>query len=492
MSHEQEELEYLSPDFEPSSLTVPRLRSILLAHSINYPSSAKKPQLIQLFNENVAPQAKKILSARSRTKRSTKGIVDVPSSQASAVDEEEQELIAPPPTNSRTRSSRRTTRASEDTDATLVAPTPVKARRGTSKHARTSDIEPEERPTQRRIRPSKTPVVKVEDEIEEPWQRRQDVDSPFTSDNPFQSGSSPPAEARSTSHRRRTSQGPTKEKRKSTSRRKTDGVKVPQQEHDIKPPSRSTFEMPIARFGRKKKSFEPEELDDEPVPAGEEFTPEETLDLVRERAKSGELVVVPPQRRKKQTSTSLAKIAPISIVLAMLGGFGFVWRQEKMEVGFCGIGREPSTELGDVKIPDWARALQPQCEPCPPHATCYQNLELRCDSDFILKPHPLSLSGLVPLPATCEPDSEKAQRIVTVAERAIDELRVRNAKFECGEALAKDGKPPTSPAIPENELKETMSAQKKRRMTDEEFDELWKGAIGEVLQRDEIVSDTDG
>jgi hypothetical protein len=492
MSYEPDELEYLSPDFEPSSVTVPRLRSILLAHSVNYPSSAKKPQLIQLFNEHVASQAKKILSARSRTKRSTRGIVDVPSSQASTVDDEEEEPIAPPPTTSKTRSSRKTTRVSEDTDATLVAPTPAKSRRGTSKHAKTSDVEPEQRPTQRRSRPSKTPVVKAEEEEHEPWQHRQDVDSPFTSDNPFQSGSSPPAEARSTSHRRRTSQGPVKDKRKSTSRRKTDSVNLPQHDDDIKPPSRSTFEMPVARFGRKKKLIEVEELDNELVPAGEEFTPEETLDLVRERAKSGELVVVPPRRRKKQSSTSLAKIAPLSILAAMLGGFGFVWRQEKIEVGFCGIGREPSTELGDIKIPDWAKVLQPQCELCPPHATCYQNLELSCDSDFILKPHPLSLGGVVPLPATCEPDSEKAQRIVTVAERAIDELRIRNAKFECGEALAEDGKPPASPAIPEDELRETMSAQKKKRMTDEEFAELWKGAIGEMLQRDEIVSDTDG
>jgi len=251
--------------------------------------------------------------------------------------------------------------------------------------------------------------------------------------------------------------------------------------------------MPLARV-RRKKAAEREELSDDHVPAGEEFTPEETMDLVRARAKSGELNVVPPRRRVKQrSSTSVAKIAPLSILLAMLGGFAFVWRQEKLEVGYCGIGSQPTTELGGVEIPEWAKALQPQCEPCPPHAYCLRNLEARCESDFILKPHPLSLGRLVPLPPTCEPDSDKAQRIVTVADRAVEELRERNAKFECHEPLPGNyGKSPASPAISEDQLKESMSTQRRKKMSQEDFEELWKGAIGEILQRDEIVSDIDG
>jgi hypothetical protein len=489
MSYEADELEYLAPDFEPSTLTVPRLRSILLAHSVNYPSSAKKPQLIQLFNDEVASQAKKILSARSRTKRSARGIVDVPSSQASTVDEEEEVQVAPP-TASRARSTRKVNRHEEgDTDATLLAPTPAKARRTTSKHARGSDPDPEERPTQRRSRKSKAAAtVKAEDEDVEPWQRVRDgVESPFTSDNPFQSGSSPPAGSRSNSQRRKSSLGPSKEKRKSTSsRRKTEGIKVEQQDGDIHPPTRSTFEMPVARFRKKKPSTEDYE---EAVPTGEEFTPEETLDLEQRQA-SGELV--PVQRHKKRNTSSMAKIAPLSIFSAMLAGFAFLWRQEKLEVGYCGIGRAPSSELGGVEIPDWAKFLQPQCEPCPPHAFCYQNLETTCDTDFILRPHPLSFGGLAPFPPTCEPDSEKAQRIVTVADRAVEELRVRNAKFECGEPLTEGGSPPASPAIPEEELKEIMSTQRRKKMSQEEFEELFKGAMGEILQRDEVVSDVDG
>jgi hypothetical protein len=107
----------------------------------------KKPNKA-IISHFLAPQAKKILSASSRTKRSTRGIEDVPSSTASTVDEDdyvgEEVAVAPPPP--RTRTSRQTAHTSQDPDATLLAPTPAKARRGTSKHARTLDAEVDERP----------------------------------------------------------------------------------------------------------------------------------------------------------------------------------------------------------------------------------------------------------------------------------------------------------------------------------------------------------
>ena len=46
-----EDQAYLEPDFDPSSLTIPRLRSILVAHGVDYPASSKKAQLIDIFNE---------------------------------------------------------------------------------------------------------------------------------------------------------------------------------------------------------------------------------------------------------------------------------------------------------------------------------------------------------------------------------------------------------------------------------------------------------
>jgi hypothetical protein len=128
-------------------------------------------------------------------------------------------------------------------------------------------------------------------------------------------------------------------------------------------------------------------------------------------------------------------------------------------------------------------------------------MDVECENDFVLKPHPLSLNGVVPLPPTCEPDSEKQRRIKAVADRAIEELRERRASYECGEeittasnpvareadavkAVAKPAKPQLE--ITEEDLKKTVSKMKRRGMTDEEFEDLWRGALGDILGRDEV------
>ncbi|OUM52967.1 hypothetical protein BVG19_g2205 [[Candida] boidinii] len=58
--------EYLEPGFDPKSLTVANLRSILLEHDIIYPSSAKKSDLVELFKDQVTPNAAKFLADYDR------------------------------------------------------------------------------------------------------------------------------------------------------------------------------------------------------------------------------------------------------------------------------------------------------------------------------------------------------------------------------------------------------------------------------------------
>lgn len=493
MASELDDLEYLSPDFDPASLTIPKLRNILLTHNVEYPSSAKKPQLIELFNDNIAPQAKKILAARAKTKRSARGIVDVPSSQVSVGDEEEVVEDPPPaPKPKAKRTSRRTTtrQLEPEGDTTLIPSDPPPSRGRSAKHARSSDPEPEERPKKGRPRKSvATPAVKEEDPDPASW-HHYDGESPFSNDNPFQSGSSPPPPIERVDKRRKTLGVEQKEKRKTAAvRRKTDHVKV-EQDGDIKPPTSATFEMPISRIARKFKQEPKEEEDGDVVEPGEEFTPEETLDLVRIGDDSSR-AVVPAQRKRPKRGSGALKSAATALLVAGLAGFGYIWRQEKLEVGYCGVGR-PSDSLAGIEIPGWAKFLQPQCEPCPPHAFCYQNLLTTCEPGFVLQPHPLSLGGLVPLPPTCEPDGEKAKRVKAVADRAVEELRSRNAAFECGELTDADGKPAPSPEISEETLKATLSARKRKGMTDEEFEALWVPVIGEILSRDEITSGVDG
>lgn len=543
--------EHLLPAFNPNSVTAPRLRSILIQHNVRYSSSAKKPELVALFNEYVLPQAQQQLAARSRTKRSARGIVDVPSSRENSVagsvaGEESDEIEVPslhPPESVR-RSTRRSTREptadseasyyfnatrrttrraaraeTEESEAPSFTPsvarrstrrttgsvepdldlTPVPreqqqrltSKRTSTKHARAQEYEVDEQPPpSRRSRPSTANAPRV--------QHQEDHSSPFTQDNPFQSGSPEP---RAYDRDRRRSFGVDgKERRKSaSSRRKTDYANV-HQEEDVTVPSSSTFEAP--RLRRKKEPspvLEQESESEAEVQAddgdtGEDFTPEEQLELVRERAKNGEVDILPPRRNKvaRQTPAAL-KTAPWAILVALLGGFATWWRQEKLEVGYCGVGR-PSTSIAGMEIPEWAQpleVLQPQCEPCPQHAYCYPKLHTTCDPDFVLRPHPLSFNGLVPLAPTCEPDGEKARKVKAVADRAVEELRERNAKFECGDLVDDTGKHAPGPEINEAELKLEMATKRRRGMSQGEFDDLWASAIGEITGRDEIESKVD-
>jgi hypothetical protein len=236
----------------------------------------------------------------------------------------------------------------------------------------------------------------------------------------------------------------------------------------------------------------------------EEFTPEEQLALNQEERTNPELAVArrgPAPKRRSGFST------PIWVLITTLFVAYAAWyRQEKIAVGYCGLGREATQlvpqsiqlpewaseiasklDIQNIQVPDWASTLlEPQCEPCPSHAYCYEDFTARCEPDFILKPHPLSLGGLVPLPPTCEPDGEKVRRVQAVANRAVEELRDRRAKYECGEPVGPEGQPLDSPAIEEQELKQILSQKRSKRMPAEEFDELWVAAIGEVKAKDEI------
>ena len=185
-------------------------------------------------------------------------------------------------------------------------------------------------------------------------------------------------------------------------------------------------------------------------------------------------------------------MAPLAVLASMMSGIGFLWGQEKFDVGYCGIGKSASPWLGGHYVPDEIDILQPHCEPCPAHAYCHAQLATTCEPDFVLVHHPLSLNGLLPIPPTCEPDSEKARKVQAVADKAVEELRDRAAKFECGDLKNEEGKRLPNAEIAEAELKQIVATKRRTGMTQHEFEDLWNSAIGEIHGRDEIVTATDG
>ncbi len=507
-----ESVDYLQTDFDPWSLTVPRLRSILVTHNIHYPSQAKKPQLVDLFNEHVLPQSRQLLASRSQAKRSSRGIVDADSQSTTSADLND-EPMPPPPSARRSRSPRKTTRVKrepEDADHPTLPPAPLResprkrSSRSVSVQPPPSDTdtgpEPEPPKSVRRER-RVTPAPKLEPPEEEDFFRRTpETAAVFSTDNPFQSGAnSPMSPLKTPTNRRKTAGLEALKYTPSTARRRTDGYEFSEPEE----PATVTrnFEIPMSRVTRSKTPEVEVEID-------EEFTPEEQLALDQEEAAHPEVAVArraAAPRPKRRTSLA----TPFWVfVTTLLVAYAAWYRQEKLAVGYCGLGREPTQlipstieipewateaaakfdiQIPNIEVPDWlTSALEPQCETCPPHAYCYEDFTARCEPDFILKPHPLSLGGLVPVPPTCEPDGEKVRRVQAVADKAVEELRDRRAKYECGEPLEPEGEPLDSPAIEEQELKEILNKKRSKRMAAEEFDELWTAAIGEVKAREEV------
>ena len=409
-------------------------------------------------------------------------------------DTDRNSMPPPPVPGSSRRKSRKIVR--DVNEGILTEPPPIRrsaSKRASGKHARPSDTETEpeaenKRPLVRKTRRSDitTPTIKFEKHDESPARSSLD-ESAFSHENPFQSGSSPPAPSES----RRTSGGVIREGRKSSSRRrKTEGGVAEKsrikQEDGVVVPSAETFETPVRRRPKPQVKDEPEDG----VGIGEEFTPEEQLELVRERAVNGDQDILPPRRKRARKSSSVPKSAPWVVLMALLSGYALWWRREKLEVGYCGIGR-PSISFENYQVPEWVSSLQPQCEPCPQHAICYRGMKTKCEQDFILQPHPLSLAGIVPLPPSCEPDGEKVRRVKIVADKAIEELRERKADWECGSLLDEQGKHVAAVELDEKSLKEHVGRKRKRGMTDAEFEDLWKGALGEIKGREEVVHSVD-
>lgn len=506
---DSDSLEYLQPGFDPKTLTIPRLRSILVAHNVPYTSSAKKGQLVEIFNEQVVPQSKKILAARARAKRSSKGIVDAETqSSSNPFDEEEvHEDLAPPPppTTRRSRSPRKASARikSEEPDnqpMSLRAPSPTKRQsRASSRQPQVSDTdtgpELDGSRTLRKVRPPVlVPQIKKEDSDEGFFRRTSDV---FTNDNPFQSASSPSASDHQTPSNRRRTAGTENQRSISTgARRRTDehtDVPIAPKGHASMP---RTFGVPLAP---KAPQRSPEPF---VVEAGEEFTPEEQLELDAEEAINGDKAVVAGRQPRQRQPSKISWSTLLSIFsVTALSVYAGWYRQEKIAVGYCGVGQSGSSIPNEIEMPDWAQSVlpsqitipqsfidsvEPECEPCPSHAYCYADFSVRCEQDYILKSHPLSLGGVIPLPPTCEADGLKVRRVQAVADRAIEELRQQTAKYECGEAIDDEGTKLASPAIEEQDLKQIINKKRSKKMNNQEFEDLWGSALGEIKDRDEV------
>ena len=486
---EEDELYYLQPGFAVSSLTVPKLRGILMQHDVDYSSAAKKVDLVELVESEVIPKAKKILRERERVRRTSRGITDMSSQESNAADEDDDaELMPPPPPPKTPRSRKSKTNVSEPGRSTSRRSRTPNARQSSGK-VRASDTETETekavvRPSARKTRkstPGPTPVYP--DTTDQSRSKQQTGSSPFSDDNPFQQGSSPLSHARQASASGRKSTARQSSGRPSSSRRRETRSPTIKHEED----GHTSYQFPVEQL-----------RSNDYVPVTEEFTPEGKREVAAEDQIAPRRAQALVRRKKKPASpvTKNLSLGALASVIAALAGW---YRQEKVGVGYCGVG-SPDWSLGsNPNIPPWVHEnLAPSCEPCPQHAICFPDMRVQCEDDFVLAPHPLSLGGLVPVPPTCEPDSEKQRRSKAVAEKSIEVLRERRAAYECGEDLTPQASSrgendktiakasETRLEISEEALKTIVSAQRRRDMSPDEFEVLFEPAIGDVKARPEV------
>lgn len=75
--------QHLLPDFDASSEKVAVLRGHLLEHNVPFNSSAKKAELVKLFNTRIKPRAAELLAQRQAVESSSHGIERVITSKKS-------------------------------------------------------------------------------------------------------------------------------------------------------------------------------------------------------------------------------------------------------------------------------------------------------------------------------------------------------------------------------------------------------------------------
>jgi hypothetical protein len=128
-----------------------------------------------------------------------------------------------------------------------------------------------------------------------------------------------------------------------------------------------------------------------------------------------------PQRCRLWMVLALTAFAGI-----IFGGVGAWWRTEKINVGYCGVGKSQWT------MPSWLRrAVAPQCETCPAHAHCAAPFYARCDEDYRLHESRLGLWGLIPRPPRCEATTARARQITQLAQDISQEVRRTRSPWSC-------------------------------------------------------------
>ncbi|KAI1795952.1 Man1-Src1p-C-terminal domain-containing protein [Ganoderma leucocontextum] len=395
--------DYLKPDFEPSSLTVPQLLGVLGFHNIKYPSQYTKPKLVQIFNEEIKPKAKKFIKERLKRENSqasedgiTDGVTGRPLKESKPVRRSSRRLSKTPVPNEQpeVESSAPPKRRRATAEPSLGGP----SRRRTAQLTEPTlveESEPEEEPVVRKVRRPKkaaadagTQARRVSRPIAE------DPESGWEDNNIFQSGteSSPLRPSPVRPRPRKSSVGARTQQKSRKSMSAPPQISSPSPPKDkgkgrelspVKPPE-SSFEpqLPAAVFQGRQLSvvrdLKEEDEDEEPpweptqpiaslaesmaeagvhVPTDEAEDmlddekatelQDESVDLIAQRIAEGGSFVNGTPSETPRANWFLRLL--VALLLFTSTGLVVQYKQENAQIGFCDAGSSTNSILNDLR-----------------------------------------------------------------------------------------------------------------------------------------------
>lgn len=131
----------------------------------------------------------------------------------------------------------------------------------------------------------------------------------------------------------------------------------------------------------------------------------------------------------KYYKSQFIKIMVVWITLLLFSFLLAIYRQERIQVGFCGC-RTGGHDSLLFKLFNFSL----KCVECPEHAVCYPNSEISCLPEYLLsRPLFWSLWGLIPTYNVCVLNSTKVKKINKIVKSVLDLLSRRNANIKCGD-----------------------------------------------------------
>ncbi|KAF5102929.1 hypothetical protein D0Z00_000187 [Geotrichum galactomycetum] len=528
-------------DFNPKTLKVPELRRIFVFHSVSFPSSAKKSDLIEIFNREIATRAAQLKADFVNVAPEGKDIIKVPAA-VPVQSTIEQTLSSSASSNKFVEADSETTASVKSKKTKSRAENPASSSVTT---AEPEDIEFSEYIHEEKITIENSVVViadsddevntpeadskkrPLEDETAEPLRKKQELEGDVEKE-PVQTDSTSSAATSITPLQQEPPRTPAKQHanhasfhRPATSFKEEKYSSVRKQQPSsvgtgagrrIK--ARESSASPVAAITKKEPGLaklpdSPAKVKDEPkeesklTAAGSDSEEAETEISSAENESDGEIKKENTSEEEQEESEAASVIGQVLeglLLILVVISLAFTARwftAEQFKAGYCGVTEAPRSiqqwyynppqVWQDYVAKDYivGRAQQfideirPQCVECPEHAVCSDGFRSECEPGYVKVESILSVGGYLPVPPYCKLDTSREDRFNKLKKKALEILRERNGRVICGTNI--DSK------IEASELRKLLFDLEKDTIDQAEFDDLWNNILIDIESESDIT-----